>query len=311
VRTLKNFSKEVSVRNFSSIHNKILIVRDTGGLGDILMHRMLFEDFKKQMPSCHLTFACPKAYFEGVSDHLYLDDIVDSREVNENDYGVTYNTTTICGKYEMATAPNCDKHRSDIWANHCGLELSNHSMHLNLTSDEIAFGSKKLRAGKNVIICPKSAMVSKDLDREQIKVIVEFLKKHNLHPILLHTKPLGMELCEELHGLTIRQWLAILYNSDAVISVDTAAFHAAGGLGKPLLGVFTWSDGLIYGRFFDLVLIQKHRNLDKNWTCGPCYKWFECPKLSQEQGLRKPCATEISREMLEKGLTELLDRFGI
>jgi ADP-heptose:LPS heptosyltransferase len=312
MRVLKDYSKSLSLRSFTNLHKKVVIVRDTGGLGDILMHRMIFEDFKKQMPECHLTFTCPNAYHTAVSDHPYVDQVIDSREMDENQFGVVYNTTTICGKYEMALAPHCPDHRSDIWSNHCGLELINHNMHFHLTPEEIAFGHKKLKElgnGKYALISPKSAMVSKDLDNLQVAVVVDYLKAKGFLPFILHNNKLKMNLCPELSHLTIREWLAVIYNSDLVISVDTATFHAAGGLGKPLLGVFSWSDGLVYGKYFDTILVQKHRQLDADWTCGPCYKWFDCPKCPQMEVVRKPCITEIDRSMLEGGLSKLLEKF--
>jgi len=44
----------------------------------------------------------------------------------------------------------------------------------------------------------------------------------------------------------------------------------AGGLGKPLCGIFTFADGKIYGKHYDFVLVQKHRD-NGNWNCGSCF----------------------------------------
>jgi len=43
-------AQSVSVRQYAEKKNQLLVVRGTGGLGDILMHRMLFEDFKLLLP---------------------------------------------------------------------------------------------------------------------------------------------------------------------------------------------------------------------------------------------------------------------
>jgi hypothetical protein len=77
-------------------------------------------------------------------------------------------------------------------------------------------------------------------------------------------------------------------------------------MGKPLVGVFTFADGTVYGRYFDFVLVQKHRNNDPEWTCGPCYNWGACPKTKSNP---KPCLTEITVEMLLEGVDKMLEKW--
>ena len=140
--------KKRKIQTLNVYHNrrhKVLVLRQVGGLGDIFMHRMMFEDFKLQMPNCHLTFACPPQYIEAVKDHPFLDNIVDCRTVNMQDYGVVYNTSSACGTYELCIAPRADLHRSDIWANHCGLALNHHNMHINLSPNIVQFGKQLLK----------------------------------------------------------------------------------------------------------------------------------------------------------------------
>ena len=57
------------MRDYYSRRNRILVVRDVGGLGDILMQRMMFEGFKRVMPECHLTWAVPQIYLQAASHH--------------------------------------------------------------------------------------------------------------------------------------------------------------------------------------------------------------------------------------------------
>jgi ADP-heptose:LPS heptosyltransferase len=94
-----------------------------------------------------------------------------------------------------------------------------------------------------------------------------------------------------------------VHQSDYVISVDTGTFHAANGFNKPTVGIFSWADGKIYGKYHQkLVLVQRHRE-EREW-CGPCFNWTQCPKCSEP---RKPCITDITGKEICDKFKELLN----
>lgn len=304
----------LSLKDFYNKRNKILIIRNCGGLGDIFMHRMMFEDFKKLMPDAEMHFCCPRYYHDAIVDHPFVDKILDYDEIKKEDYIISYNTSTVCGRTEMRHAPFSGPHRSDIWAEHCGLTLSEHNMHINLTEEEQEEAKKIIektrnRDGKIVALAPVSAMQMKNLLDHQLLGLVDYLNNKNLFTFCLHNTPINVcyknniPLIEEKR---IRIWMALLNQVDYVISVDTAAFHCAGGMGKPLVGIFTFADGLVYGKYFDFILVQKHRSRDINWTCGPCYAWGNCPKTKDNL---KPCLTDISLEMMTEAVDNMLKKW--
>ena len=43
-------SQDLSLNEFEGMRNKVLILRQAGGVGDILMQRMMFEGFKQIFP---------------------------------------------------------------------------------------------------------------------------------------------------------------------------------------------------------------------------------------------------------------------
>ena len=127
----------LSLVDFYEKRNKILINRSVGGLGDVLMNRMMFEDIKLLMPDCEIHYACPIQYHDAVRDHPYIDKLLDPAHVDRKDYIAYYNTTTACGRTEMQFAPlSAPNNRSDIWASHCGFELTRHNMHFQITDEE-------------------------------------------------------------------------------------------------------------------------------------------------------------------------------
>lgn len=302
-----------SLKDYYNNRNKLLIVRETGGLGDILMHRMLFEDIKKKLPEVEIHFACPTRYHAAVQDHPYIDKILDSSIVNIEKYVNYHFTTSACNREEHKMAmkfPYSWKHRSDIWAEWCGVTLENHNMHIHLTDEEKKYGEnvlQKIRNGNNqpsVAFCPISAMIVKNLMKDQMQGVVKELRTMGYFVFGLHTQPIAelQEIeCPVVCGQNIRQWMGTINAADYVISVDTAGFHFAGGIGKPLVGIFTFADGVEYGKYYQFELVQKHRK-NGDWDCGPCYCWPNCPK---SQSIPKPCLTLLTVPMIIEGAKKM------
>lgn len=279
------------------------------------MHRMIFEDFKDLMPNCQLTFACPYEFHQAVIDHPFLDRVIDLPQITMEEWGVMYDTSHACNRYELLTAPNCDKHRSDIWAEHCGVTLKKHNMHFCLSEQEKLWarefiGSMNPDGKRTVLVAPRSAMSNKNLEPHQIDPVIEQISGEycvfGIHNIGLDNY--GFKF---ITGTNIRQLISLINESDYVITVDTSVCHCAGGLGKPLVAIFAWADGLTYGKYYPrMVLVQKHRNLDPSWDCGPCYKFPNCCKCPDPTVLRKPCITEITSEMILDGFNKMVSIYN-
>jgi len=266
------------------------------------------------MPEAEIHFACPTRYHSILQDHPYIDKLLNSREVNPHDYTISYNTTSACTRHEMRMAPFSEKNRSDIWANHCGVLLSNHNMHIKLPDEIIKFGKDALdlihkdKSKPSVVLCPISAMRSKNLTKEQMQGLVAGLKDMGCFVYAAHlsTIPELEEIgVKVMHGMKPLQYLGAMSAADYVISVDTASFHFAGGIGKPLVGIFTFADGKVYGEHYEFELVQKHRD-NGDWDCGPCYNWGNCPKSKLNP---KPCLIEITVDMLLDGTKRMFKRW--
>jgi ADP-heptose:LPS heptosyltransferase len=304
--------KLLSLRDFHEKRNKILIWHDKGGLGDVLMQRMIFADFKKTCPEADLIFACLPEYMDAVKDHPCISEVIDSRKVNISDYINHYNTcVSIADRYEHLNAPFCLDHRADIWAKYCGVNLTKHDMQFRFDSVQVEDCRNKLKQYNSdkpiVLFSPISKMATKTLLPFQIQAVVDATKDYNL--IGIHNKEIK-ELTNlgipSIYGTTIKEWMLNIAASDYVISVDTSTFHMAGGLSKPLVGIFTFADGDAYGKYYpNMELIQLHRK-NGNWDCGPCFKFANCYKSNKAQ---KPCLTEISPEMIKDGIHRLFKRF--
>lgn len=303
----------LTLRDFYNKRNKVLIIRQVGGLGDILMHRMMFEDIKNVDPNIHITFACPKHYHSALKDHPFIDELIDNRLVCVEDYLISYNTSTACTRYELRVAPFSGEHRSDIWAWHCGVKLTNHNMHITIPEVSKQFGIEQIEKirEKNkpcIAVCPISAMVGKNLTDYHTEGLIKGLREMGCTVFGIHT--FSVPVLKKLEvptffNLNIPDWMGLLYAADYVISVDSAAFHFAGGMGKPVLGIFTFADGKVYSKYYNAELVQKHRD-NGDWDCGPCYNWANCPK---SKNIRKPCLTELTLEMIMDGVKQMFKRW--
>lgn len=278
------------------------------------MHRMMFEDIKLLSPDLQIHFACPLRYHQAVIDHPFIDMVIDSSNVDTKRYVIHFNTTTACGNYEMSIAPRADLHRSDIWAKHCGLKLLRHNMHIQFLPGEIETGraiieNHRTRPGPIVLIVPHSAIGSKDLEDHQIQGVAQGLSQNGYCPIGLHTQPIRALVKNGFSSISqigIRQWMSVIQQADYLITVDTAALHCAGGLGKPTVGVFTWADGYVYCQHYPSVtVVQRHRTTHPDWTCGPCYAWFKCQKSTKS---RKPCVTELTVNEVMEGFQKMVEK---
>lgn len=299
--------KPLSLKEFVRKKDKILIWHDKGGLGDVIMQRMMFHDFKNCCPNAEFTFACLPEYIDAAKDHPDIKHVTDSRHVNLKEYGIHYNTcVSIADRYENINAPFCGEHRSDIWAKYCGVELKSHDMHFNLCQEKIEKAKVRMRnltnkSGPIVLFAPVSKMATKSLLEHQInevfKTVSEICPEAQI--VTIHNRQIPNLI--GIYDTTITDWMHYVAASDYVISVDTATFHMAGGLKKPLTGIFTFADGRAYGKHFEFVLVQKHRDKG-NWDCGPCFKFASCSKCNKTL---KPCLTELSTSEISAGIREM------
>jgi ADP-heptose:LPS heptosyltransferase len=189
-------------------------------------------------------------------------------------------------------------------------------MHLNPLPEYLELAKKEFQSLTNkpiIILSTKSTNdafgIAKSLLDSQVKNLVKEIKDLGLFPISLnhHNQYVYEQLeVEQRQMIHPQLWIAYIAAADYVISVDTATFHIAGGLKKPLVGIFSFTDGKIYGKYYDFILVQKHRD-NGNWPCGPCFNHYECPR--ELHCPVKPCLTELSFDEIAQGLHSALNKW--
>lgn len=307
-----NRSQNITIPEFLSCREKICVYRGVGGLGDILAMRMIFEDLKKQYPNFKITWVVPYRFFAAAQKHPFIDEVIHPDSYKKSDYIETFDITTPCGRYEVIHKNKTPKNRSDIWANHFGLELTTHNMHMPTYADLFPILEQKLKAKgwdgrkKLVAFAPRSAMALKNMTFEQCEAVKNMTKDFFL--FILHSAPI-LEIdslkIPGLYNLSLAEALAAVERCDYMIGTDTGLLHAAGGYKKPSMGTFGFVDGFIYCKYYPTVrVIQLHFKDIDNW-CGPCWDYPKCPHQTKDPV--KPCQSQITPKMLEENWLSLLN----
>lgn len=303
----------MNIVNYYNKRNKILLNHKLGGLGDVFLSRMLIKQIRSQVSNCTLDYACLPIYFDAIKDHPLLDNVIDSNTVDPNEYGLELDISVkLPDEIERKESINCKRSRVEIWADLYNIK-KNFDMMLKANEETKTKISELVpKKDKRLVgICPVSRMIIKSLSHQQQEDIINCLRKFNIDLIGIHNKKLPA--FEKLnvpvfHNLSIKELIALIDHCDYIVSVDTATFHIGGGLKKPLMGIFTYTDGYLYGKHYDKVVVQKHRLFDPTWTCGPCYAKESCPKSSLPT---KPCLTELTIKDFIKGIEKLFNIWPI
>jgi len=324
--TKKRYAKPVTLREHYNRRNKILLKRSCGGFGDTLMCRMMFEDFHNAFPEAEVTFGCPFHFIDMAKNHPFAKTIslgnTDDATL-ESAYGVIYDFSTACRVHETKHGPKNTSNRSDIWAAHCGVELQKHNMHLTPEKDMLQKADAILshfnqeKKPKVLVVTQSQHFVQdrdnfgigKSINPDQLVGIINGLRTRGYYPYTIHSElradyeRLGVN---QFTRLAVQAWIAMVASADYVITVDTAALHIAGGLKKPMVAIFTFTNGKPYTKYYPNVeLIQG----PCPYGCPGCFiTHLHCQKAEQDP---YPCQARLDPSDILAAFDRLVARFPL
>lgn len=254
----------------------ILITRKYGGLGDILIVSCLINELLKRYPENPLTLATPKRYHElfrrvrGLSlldweaVHEASTEVrggVIKNEVAEQ-YEVAEDVSTPChlieGVYKYFggyDGPIIPQNRLEMWGNWIGVyDIDAPETCIHLTGGEIARAKTQYKLPENLaIIAPVSALDAKNY--YDWPELARALEAYGLNVVILGDKrKLDVRSWPIIQAAGPRDFLAVVANAAVVVSVDSAALHAAGIQRVPGVGLFNVNDGPAYCKFYPSVV---------------------------------------------------------
>jgi len=304
IKYQENTQGGITAWSTKGLDKQILVYRNAGGAGDILMHRVLFEGIK-QKHDCNLTVAIPEKYFPLICDHPAVDRIIDCKNINnKNGYKRSFNTLGKAAIYEFAKMPFVDQHRTDLWASYLGIKINGYKARFRFTGRELNMADHFFVNFKRpfVGISPVSAHPSKDLKRSVIQELINMLNSKGASCFIFHSEPLEYEHAVDVN-VGLREWLCLTRRLDAVVTVATSMFHVANLFHIPTVAIFGVEDLRIFGKYFpEMIPIQRTRK-SPEWPYCPCWSSLDCklrPKNEREI-YPPPCLQSItSEEIYEK-----------
>lgn len=257
-----------------------LIIRKHGGVGDVIIVSQVLNELHKHYPEVQLYFCVPLCFHDMFRNVPWLK-LVDYDKhsiqvpharggmVNpkfSQQFDIVEDVTTPCHSHEQIfTLWDCDNGPIQ-WQNRFFMWLSAISplgrkdvtevkscIHIEpaeLTKAKVQY---KLPEQKLALICPVGSFEAKDFiwHRE----LCQMLAKHYNIRLLGDPRKIKNPKVPVVHTRTLRDYICVVGCADLTITIDSAALHACGILGKPCFGLFNINNGKTYSEFYPTVRV--------------------------------------------------------
>jgi ADP-heptose:LPS heptosyltransferase len=248
-KKLKEPLKQTPFTINKETNEKILVKRNTGGLGDILMITPTLKALKERFPKKHIQVAIPKQYFRLMENLEFVDEVIDITKVDLNkEYFINADLSSPCARYESSRVYKklpVEKSRIEVFAEVLGVRnLITHTPVYNVTEKEREWAIRFLKGQdidpKKPIVCFHLRSNEKYRDYpvdSQLELLGLIKNDYNIICIdfAFHE---SFDTIIDATGFSIDKWAAIISLSDLFISVDTGPLHMAAALDITTIALF-------------------------------------------------------------------------
>jgi len=317
---------------------RITVMRQLGGIGDLLMATPVLRGLKEKYPGCHITFATDKYYSGGALPLLlrgnpFVDLIVQvdphvfvcspTRYVRQEfrntpnhqvphcvvETDLVMDLNVICSVTESRQQPHVTEHRTDIWCQTAGVEPSSKRPVLVLEDAELQEGRQwcETHLGDGVRVGVVLSAADPARNWPYAASFAEDLQTLGYKVCTIDVKQRAAPRVPAMLGMHIRKTAAAIAHLDAVVSPDTGILHVAGTLGVPTLGLFGPTDGALRMREYP----GSYSNPKALVPCSPCWYLHSCRREKPTEPERWfACMKRITPEFALHELEAMLSRFG-
>lgn len=248
--------------------DKVLILRQYGGFGDAIILSCLLNEINKRY-DCPIVYGCRETYMEFYNNVPFVScipfDLVHfggtvTKECKiaskvTNLYDIIIDLTVPCHIWEelfFDPLVNKWRNRLDMWGNWCGLyDFESPSTCIKLMPEEINHANSyyiKRNSKPVAVVSLTSANIHKDFTAEA-PMLINGLTDMG-YQVLHVGDPSKLSKIKTVHAKTKREFLAIMAAAEIVVSVDSAALHAASVFGTRTYGLFSTNDGKAYCKYY-------------------------------------------------------------
>jgi len=304
----------------------ILVVRQLGGIGDVLMMSCVYKGLREKYPKHTIKLVTSGVFLSGalidVAEHnSYIDEIhviepqdstpKHTKEVWHQYFGgapsmeddliwqkaaLAIDLNTPCVDYEWHVTPIV-KPRWQIWCEAAGVVPSSYAPIYKITKDEAKAADEYAKthwAGKQVVGLGLTANDKKRaLGIGKLQTICEDLTARGLHVVTIDPT-CSVPGYDYLVGKRIRDLIPLISKMNACISVDSGILHMAGAVQTPVIGIFGSTDCRMRMGNYIGSAIDSRRFAE----CAPCWYDYPCNRIPGNGHKPFECFSKIDTHLI-------------
>ncbi len=317
----------------------ILVVRQLGGVGDVIMLSCVFRGLKEKYPEHTIKYVTAHIYLAGaltdIADHNpYIDEIIwiepyegcslRTRQVWGQYYGgcpsiedeilwqkadlaVCLNTPCVDYEWEHMHDRSVEKPRYQIWCEAAGVTPSSYAPIYRITPEEQirakqVFDERGWTGQRIVGVGINACDPKRGVAPAKTQQVCRGLQQAGIIPVTIDNSA-SIPGFQSIIGHRLRDLIPLLAQMDVVISVDSGLIHMAGAVGTPVVGLFGPTDyRMRMGNY--LGSATDSRNL---MSCAPCWYSFKCRK-DLNPARHVECLQKITPEVIVEETLRWVDK---
>ena len=296
---------EEKVRTLEPQKMRILVWRNTGGLGDIVMQSVIARQLKRTYPNSHVVFQVPEKYLAIPQHNKHIDEAqIANTPFMDEGYEKVVKLSDPCpaSMYETKIK-NITRSRIYLFLSAAGIKTDDKRLSYQVRPDEKEWAKKFIEengaTGKTKIgLGLKSYEKQRGWDRweELIKFYNEDVKIFAFHNEAIVSPFNRDKKVIRVYGFSIEKVAAIIEQLDLIIGPDSGLLHLAGAVETKVLGLFGPTNPLMRLRTYEGAWIWLNHVCDR----APCwYSYCGTPK----------CMSSISPKMVyEKSISMITNK---
>jgi ADP-heptose:LPS heptosyltransferase len=268
----------------------ILISRQLGGIGDILMITPTVRAIKEQNPDTPIIFCTTYSYgngalFDILKHNPHIHKLILPEELSKYTFKKVYNLTTAIETKMEINPYHPTGNRIDIFADISEVKLKDKSTVYIITPEEKGWAAKWISnhdTRKKIIGIQTQASTSKRAWPEEKCLLLAFKIVNtwkDTSVVLFYEGPVDLTGRSYTHihpvWLPIRQVAALINASEVTIAPDSALLHIAGALDVKAVALFGSTPPISRTLYYPKVLPIQNSECRNCWY-SRCYRNYEC-----------------------------------